>query len=203
MEPILPPKLKQKIKQHRHFSFFGISSAEKSFFIENLALLIDSDMGVSYTLETLEGDAKSSSMRKAIGQMRQALNNGDPFWKAIQAPGIFPSRLITLIKTGEDTGTLSESLKSVDFDMKKDKKFRSKLQSAHIYPTIVILVTIVVALIASATVLPSLTAIFKNSNVPLPFSTKVLIAFGSLMAARGIYITPLVFIFLVLGYYIL
>jgi general secretion pathway protein F len=182
---------------------FGVSSEERNFFVENLSLLLDSELGVTYSLETLKEEAKTWRMRAAIGDMISAVRSGAPFWKALAAPRIFPERLISIVKAGEDAGELSESIRNASAEMEKERKFRSKLRSALMYPGVIFVVAIAVVMIASATVLPKLTVMFKSSKVKLPLSTRILIGFGNVMQKDGIWLVPLVLACIASIYYLL
>ncbi|MEK7184148.1 MAG: type II secretion system F family protein [Patescibacteria group bacterium] len=194
-----------KHKQQR-----GISSierltlgAEKDQFLESFALLITSGMGVLVALEALLADARSSTMKRVIEQMRLDVDAGQSLSTAFEASGILSSDVISLVRIGEEAGRLPENLKVIAIQQQKERQFQSKLVSAMIYPVLVFSVTILVGLVIAWFVLPRLSLVFGQLNIELPFITKLMIGFGQFLGQYGFVAVPATAVALILGMYLI
>lgn len=163
---------------------------ERDYFVENLSMLVASGMGIASALEALRSSVKSWKMKRKTAQIETMVDAGMPLWQAFSETRILPERVITLIRSGEESGKLPEHLNLVTLQQHKEKMFRSRLRSALIYPAIVIFVAIVVGIGSAWLVLPNLVAIFKESNAVLPLNTRILIWLGDFFGQYGSVLMP-------------
>jgi type IV pilus assembly protein PilC len=176
---------------------------ERDYFIENLSLLIASGMGILSALSALKSSVKTRKMKRIINTIESMVESGMPLWKAFDEVGFLSERVISLVRSGEEAGRLPEHLNLVTIQQHKEKVFRSRLRSALLYPGIVFLLAIIVALGSTWVVLPNLISIFKGTNAVLPFSTKILIAVGNFLETSGIIFVPSAILAILLVVYFL
>ncbi|MFA6354855.1 MAG: type II secretion system F family protein [Candidatus Paceibacterota bacterium] len=165
---------------------------ERDYFIENLSLLISSGMGISDALSSLKISVKTRKMKKIIVLIEEMVNSGMPLWKSFEKTKFLPSRVITLVRSGEEAGRLPEHLNLVTIQQHKEKIFESRLSSALLYPGIVLVLAIVIGIGSAWIVLPNLIEIFKQANGVLPLTTRIIIWFGVFLKSYGIIFVPLV-----------
>ncbi|MEI7765149.1 MAG: type II secretion system F family protein [bacterium] len=164
---------------------------EKDYFIENLSLLISSGMGMTNALSAVTLSLKSKSMKKIAEAIEEMVNDGMPLWKALEKTKFLSERIVSLIRSGEEAGRLPEHLNLVTIQQHKEKVFNSRLKSALLYPGIVLILAIVIAIVSAYFVLPRLIVIFQASNGVLPLSTRILIIIGSFLSKWGVIAVPL------------
>jgi type IV pilus assembly protein PilC len=99
---------------------------------------------------------------------------------------------------GEEGGNLAETLRQVGSQMEKSYMLTKKIKGAMMYPSIIIFVMITIAILMMIYVVPGLTNTFKELKVPLPTSTKFIIAVSDFVSHHYI-ITLGGFIGLVVG----
>ena len=99
--------------------------AERNLFVENIAMLIASGIGISSALSALKQETKSRPMKRIIGEIEEDVNSGSAFWRALDKIKIFSPHTISLIKIGEESGRLEENLKVISIQEKKDRECRS------------------------------------------------------------------------------
>jgi type IV pilus assembly protein PilC len=177
-------------------------ASERDQFLENFSLLITSGTGVMVALESLMTDARSSTMRKVIGRIKDDVDAGQPLSTAFESTGILPTQVVSLIRIGESSGRLPENLRVIAVQQQKDRLFQSKLLSAMIYPVLVFTVTILVGLLIAWFVLPKLSTVFSQLNIELPLVTKFMIGLGQFLSVYGIFVIPITIAILILGVYI-
>jgi len=171
--------------------FTGLLEKEKRFFLENLSVLISAGMDLLSALRTLLEETKSRRMKKVIANIISRVEGGEALWRSLQAEGIFPDRVLTLIRFGEESGRMAENLGLVNLQLEKEKMFGSKIRTAMLYPAIVLPFTLLVGIGVAWFTLPRLSDVFSQVNVPLPFFTRVLIDIGNFFKIYGGYVVPI------------
>ena len=84
-------------------------------------------------------------------------------------PKVFPDMYIASVKAGEAAGILSETLlKQVQF-MENRQKLKAKVQSALIYPTILVLLSFFLVIFMVNFILPKILPFFPASASPFRF----------------------------------
>jgi type IV pilus assembly protein PilC len=176
---------------------------ERDYFIENLSLLVSSGMGILGALAALKKSVKSRKMKKITKAVEAMVESGMPLWKAFQETKFLSDRVISLVRSGEEAGRLPEHLNLVTIQQHKEKVFKSRLRSALLYPGIVFVLAIIVALGSTWAILPNLVSMFKDSQVALPFSTRILLFTGNFLESYGIIFVPAVIAFVLILIYLL
>lgn len=171
---------------------------DKEFLIDTLSMLLTSGMTVFTALEAIKSDTKSGRMKESITQIEEDIQAGSPLWKAVQQSGLFSPQVVALIRVGEASGKLSENLIIVLEQQEKDQIFKTKLRSALLYPAIVLVLAVIIALGSAWFVLPKLASVFASLQVDLPWTTRVLISVGTFLESYGIIVIPLL-LFLFIG----
>lgn len=195
-------KASHKKKRVNFFSNIAIGE-EKNFFIENLAMLVNSGVGIAESLGVIRKGLRSQRMKNVISETKEEVEQGMPLWEALDNTGFFSKSIISLIKIGEQSGQLGANLSAIAIQQQKDKISLSRIQSAMAYPILVLSVTFIVAIGIFWFVLPRLTPIFTQLHVKLPAITKFFIGFSSFLVNYGLIFLPIFFIFIiVIGYFI-
>ncbi|MDO8493391.1 MAG: type II secretion system F family protein, partial [bacterium] len=163
---------------------------EKEYFIDNFATLVSSGIGVLTALESVKLEIHSKRLKKVVDAMKDDIEEGTPIWLAFEKSGILPKNVIALVKIGEQTGRLSENLKIIAIQQKKDRSFRSKIRSGMMYPGFVLGLTLVVGLVVAWFIIPRLANVFAGLHIDLPLITRVLIATGAFLGQYGYIAVP-------------
>jgi len=172
------------------FSGFGLGE-EKEYFIENLSLLIASGMNVGAGLESLAVEVRSFRMKRAVEGISSDIGAGEPLWRALDKSRIFNHSIISLIKIGEESGRLTENLRLISRQQQKERVFRSRVRSAMMYPIIVLFLTVVVGAGIAWFILPRLSIVFGELDIPLPWITRGLIFSGAFLGKYGSVVMPI------------
>lgn len=174
--------------------YLGISK-RKEYLIQSLSFLISSGMPISDSLMAIETELPKGFFRNLIEKIRQNIEDGMSLSAALDETGIFNSHAISLIKSGEESGTLGQNLHVIAEQDAKNRVFKSRLQSALLYPIIVISVTFIVGLGVAWFILPKLAVVFTQLKVNLPTVTKIFISFGQFLSTHGATAVPLFIVF--------
>lgn len=169
----------------------GVSFSEKFFFTKNLAVMLKSGIPISEVFGTLEEQAKSGTFKKILKKVKEDVSRGQSLEKGLSPyPKVFDQFYLSLIKVGERSGTLEESLIYLIDQMQKEKELRQKVQGAMLYPLIVLFATGAIGFVLAFFILPQIIDLFESLNVELPITTKILIFVARLFKDRGLVIIP-------------
>lgn len=175
----------QKKRREISLSFFGPSLAEKMFFTRNLQVMISAGLPLPRALETLASQSKNLKFKKAILSIREEVLRGKSFSDAlIRFPAIFSSLFQNMIKVGEESGTMEEVLKTLTLQLERENDLKSKVKGAMIYPAVIISAMIGIGVLMLVTVVPKLNETFKELNVELPLTTRMVIDFADFLTQK-------------------
>jgi len=143
-------------------------------FARQLSYLIKAQTPLDEAIQSLSETTQNFFFRDVLIQIYNDLISGVPFSKSLERfPEIFDAYFVGMIKIGETVGTLDETLIYLSKHLENQIKFRNKALQALIYPAIVFAMFIVVMLILFYFVIPQITKMFVENNIPLPTITKI------------------------------
>lgn len=127
-----------------------------SRFTHNLAMLYRSGITVLRGLEICRDLVGNSAISHAIEQVRRGVLEGTPLNRCLSQHDVFPSTLVTMIATGESSGSLDFALQSVSDYYNKIIPRRIKIVFAIFDPVMMVSLIAVVGVVALSVVLPIL-----------------------------------------------
>ena len=116
---------KKKFKRNLEI-YLGLSHGKESI-IESLSFLVSSGMPIADSLKAIEAELPNGFMKKIIGEAKENVENGSSLSNAFLETGVFSAHSISLIKSGEDSGTLAQNLHVIAEQDAKNKVFKSRL----------------------------------------------------------------------------
>lgn len=165
-----------------------ISLSQKIFFVQQLGVMIKAGISLSVALKTLSKQTNSKSFGIILNDLQQGVEKGNLLSKGLEKyQKIFGELFINMVKAGEASGKLEDVLKQLFVQMKKDHEIIAKVKSAMIYPAIVIIMMLVIGTLMMVYVVPTITGVFTEMEVDLPFATRALIAISNFTLAYGLY----------------
>lgn len=171
--------------------FNRVSFSEKFFFTKNLAVMLRSGISISEIIETLSTQAKSGTFKKVLFQVGEDVTRGRSLERALgKHPNLFDQFYLSLIRVGEESGTLEESLFYLIDQMEKEQELRKKVQGAMLYPAIVLMATGGIGLVLAIFVLPQIIGLFESLKVDLPITTVILISVSRFIRDWGLVALP-------------
>ncbi len=154
-----------------------VSLVEKMLFSQHLSVMIKAGLSLNQALEVLANQTKNPKLKKIINQVENDVRSGQSFSSALSKyPKIFNNLYVSIVKVGETAGNLDEVLEKLAEQMRKDHELISRVKGAMMYPAVIIVAMIGIGIIMMITVVPKLTAIFKDFEMDLPLTTRIVIA---------------------------
>lgn len=171
--------------------FTRLKDKDLLFFYEKLWWFIKAQVNISLWLQILYMQSKSLAVKNLSKSIIDWIKSWKKISEVMASFKEIPKRDIALIKVGEEVGWFEyvfDSLKEYYQDTIYRKK---KIKSMMIYPTITILVWILVLIAMLIYVFPKFVEIFKQFNAPLPFITQFFISLSDILRNYYIYLITL------------
>jgi general secretion pathway protein F len=162
----------------------ALSSAQLAQLTRGLASLLEAGLTVEQAFNALIEQAESERVRQVLAALRGEVLAGNTIARALAAfPNVFSELYRTLVAAGETSGQLPRVLSKLADYLEDRQQLRSRLTLALIYPTIVLLVALVVVGALLVWVLPQVVQVFQHAHAQLPILTRALIAFSAFLKA--------------------
>lgn len=155
---------------------FQVSSNDILLFTENFRNLLESGITITIALEILSEQEKNKDFSNIILKIRNSILSGCNLYTSfLEFNHIFGNGYLNLLAIGEETGSLTENLEKICENLILEKKIKSKIKEALFYPIIVLCFTILLIFFMLIYVFPNFLQLFQDSNIELPFFTKILL----------------------------
>ncbi|MBI2098660.1 MAG: type II secretion system F family protein [Candidatus Wildermuthbacteria bacterium] len=179
----------------------SVSLADKLLFTRNLQVMVAAGVPLPRALDILSVQTESKSFRKVLLEIKKEVVEGKNLSESMgNYPAIFSELFTNMIKVGEGSGTLEQVLQQLTLQLERSHELRSKILGALLYPSVVIAAMLGVGTLMLIVVIPQLAATFADLNVPLPLTTRVVIAFGTFLSKFWYIAFPAFFGSLVLAF---
>lgn len=150
---------------------------DKVVFLRQFATIIKAGVTVSDALEILtDQEEKNKYFKQVIMDMAINLREGQTLSQAFENQSkIFSPMIIHMIRAGEGSGRLEESLEHLATYYERMHKSRQKLSTAMVYPAFVFVMSIGVVFFLLTTIIPMFRTMFKSLHTQLPLITRVIL----------------------------
>ncbi len=155
-----------------------VDQRELAVFSRQFATLVASGMPMLRTLHTLEEQCQDERIRDAVAGVRADVEAGSTLEQAMaRHPEVFDKLFLAMVRAGEESGRLEDSLDRIAFQVEKADALRRQVKSAMMYPILVFGFAAVVLLAVVTFVIPVFVGIFEEigeenpgeaSSLPLP-----------------------------------
>ena len=178
---------------------FGVSLTEKIFFTRNLRVMIKAGLSLPRALETFTLQVKNQKFKKALLNIREEVVKGKNFSETLtKHPAIFSELFQSMVRVGEESGTLEDVLKVLSQQMEREYELKSKIKGAMIYPAVIILAMLGIGILMLVVVVPKLAETFKELNIELPMTTRLVIGLANFLVEKWYLAIIILFLFLFL-----
>jgi type II secretory pathway component PulF len=155
-------------------------------FTRQLAIMLNAGLTLIDCFNILEKQIKKPGLLSLMQNINKDIMSGNTFSSALQKyPQYFPGLYVSLVKSGEASGKLSDILLKLAENLEKEREFRSKIKSALAYPVIVVIGMILVMFVMITFVIPKLLNMYEDFDVELPVTTQILITISDVSRSSG------------------
>lgn len=161
---------------HMPTFFGGVKMHDRIIFARNLGGMLEAGLALSRALTVMERQSRNKTLKAIFAGLNSSISQGKTFHQALEDyPKVFNTLFTSMVRAGEESGNLANSLREVADQMEKTYLIQKKVKSALVYPGIIICLMIAIGILMMIFVVPRLTATFKELHTELPTSTKIVI----------------------------
>lgn len=147
-----------------------------------LSTMISAGLVLSEALDILVEQQTNKTFKGVLSDVASDVKGGMDFASALEKhEQVFPQLYSKLVRAGQASGKLDTILNELATNLEKEREFRSKVRGAMIYPLVVCVMMIGVMMVMVFFVMPRLLGLYKESNIELPFVTKVMLGIAGFM----------------------
>ncbi len=148
----------------------------------NLGSMLTAGLTISRALNVVERQSSNPRLKGVVKRVVERINQGDPFYETLKEfPEVFDDLYIAMVRAGEESGNLAQSLQTLAIQMERSSTLMKKVKGAMIYPTIVLIVMVIIGVLMMIYVMPQITGVFKGMNKDLPATTTFLIGMSDFL----------------------
>ena len=166
-----------------------VNTFDLALLLQQLAILIQSGLALEESLRVTIEQAETDRQRRMVQSWRSEITEGRSFSDALnRSPYKIPESVIAAVGVGEESGHLHEILKRLAEDIETSTENRKTLARALIYPSALLVTSLIVVVIMMIWVVPKITIIFASSGQELPLVTRVVMGMSHFTTNYAIYI---------------
>jgi len=155
-------------------------------FTRDLANLIGAGLPLDRAFELLVSLADTGPMAALLQDLRDRVRGGKSLSQAlIEHPKQFDRLFVNMVRAGEASGTLGPVLERISEFQERSAELRSSVQSALMYPMVLVGVAVVAVFTMIFFVVPKFEATFRQFGKALPPATENLLALSHWMKDDG------------------
>ena len=173
-------------------SFKHVSNKEIVILSRQIATLFQAQVSALRVFRLLAAEVDNKYLAEIMTQVADDLQGGAPISKALaRHPKAFTAFYVNMVRSGEESGKLSETFGYLADYLDRTYEVLSKAQNAFIYPAFVVGVFVIVMILMLTLVIPNITAILTSSGTAIPIYTQIVIDLSNLLIHYGIYLAIL------------
>jgi type II secretory pathway component PulF len=159
-----------------------VSNKDRMFFIEQLALMLETGSDLHTSLNVLAQQADNAELAHIVTAMRDDISEGKTFSTAMaKHPQVFSKTYISLIAASESGGYINRILEHLLVMEKQRDELRNTLISAMSYPAFLLLFSLGMVVFILAVVFPKFGKLFASIHDQLPITTIYLMRLSKLI----------------------
>lgn len=168
-------------------------------FSRQFSVMVGASVPVVESLKVLSKQIVKPKLRKIIAEISDEVDSGGSLSAALaKRPKLFSNFYVSVVKSGEQSGKLDESLNYIADEMEKDYDMNSKIRGAMIYPIFVVAMMLGIGILMMMFIVPKLTQIVVETGGELPQTTQIMIGISDFLLAYWWALLIVIFILVVL-----
>lgn len=161
----------------REFRLQRVTVRHRAIFARQLATMIEAGIPILQGVRILSQQTESSRLADILREVGYEIEGGAALSAALEKyPRVFSEFFVSMVRSGEASGRVARALHVLADHEEREAELLRKVRAALVYPIFVISAMMVITVLMAVFVLPQLVDLFRESEVPLPLPTRMLIA---------------------------
>lgn len=151
-------------------------------YLRQFATLLKAGVTIVDATRILAEQTESKALKKSLLRIEEQLRSGQSLSVAMANDSkIFPPLVINMIRAGEASGSIDETLERLADHFEKVHRTRQKIVSALAYPIVVGIIAVIVVIFLLVGVVPTFVSMFADFGAELPSITKFVLRASEVM----------------------
>jgi len=171
-------------KGWKNISFFNrIKAQEVVIMSRQISTLFAAKVSVVETFRLLSTESENPLVCQMLSEIMDDIKGGVSISSAMSRhPTLFSDFYVSMVKSGEESGKLSETFEYLATYLDRSYALTSKARNALVYPAFVVISFLIVMTIMIVFVIPQLGEILKDTGQELPIYTKLILGFSNFIS---------------------
>ena len=123
-------------------------------FMRTLSTMLSAGIPISQTFDVAIAASGNIRYRRGLEAVRKRMVTGDGFSEPLEATGLFAPMMIRMVRVGEETGTLDNSLEQIADFLSEEMDYKTRNMIALMEPALIIAVGAAVGFVAVSVIMP-------------------------------------------------
>ena len=175
--------------------FARVTLKDIASFTRQLSTMMTAGLALTDSLSLLKNQSENNvALYEILNYCLEQVRGGQPLGKSLEKyANVFGEAYIASIEAGEEAGVLEDILKKLAGNMEDQNEFNGKVKGAMIYPLIVVIGMVIVAVIMMVFVVPKLMGLYGDFGGKLPGVTVALMDISAFVSKWWFLFPVLVF----------
>tara|TARA_B100000427_G_scaffold326323_1_gene334736 strand:- start:1333 stop:2580 length:1248 start_codon:yes stop_codon:yes gene_type:complete len=153
------------------------------FFTRQLSTMFAAGLTIEKSLFFLAEEEKNKKFKNILQDIELNIKRGLQLSDCLEKhPGVFNNLYISLVRAGEVSGKLAETLEELALYLESVEETQRKVKSAMYYPIFIIGFLIVMLLVTFTFIIPEFEAVYRQmGQEELPFYTEIMLWIAAIM----------------------
>ena len=168
------------------------------FFTRQLATMFASGLTIERSLFFLQQEEKNKKFKKILNDIESNIRKGLLLSDALERhPGVFFNLYIALVRAGEVSGKLAETLEELSAYIETIEDTQRKVKSAMYYPVFIIVFLFFMMFVTFTFIIPQFKSVYDQLGSDLPYYTVLLVNISEWFQSNFLAVSFVIFIGLI------
>lgn len=165
--------------KYKNLFLGGISVSEKAALCRFLATMLRAGLPLPDAIDIIRQETQSKKLEQVLFDTSFHIRKGETLSSVLSKYKTdFDSVFLTMVKAGEESGTLEKSFDYLAKQLLATYELSQKVKSSMMYPLVILAAMVANASIMLGFVLPKMSEVFLSLNVEIPTVTRYVLRFG-------------------------
>jgi type IV pilus assembly protein PilC len=163
----------------------AVKPVSVALFARQLSTMIAAGLPLVRSLRSIARDHEDKKLGLILGAVADDVQKGDALSTALaRHPGAFGEVFVSLVNTGEVSGTLERIMDQTAGYLERAENLRLKVEAALRYPIFVLSFAALILLAMILKIIPMFASIYERFKVPLPIPTRILLGISDFVVGN-------------------
>ena len=159
------------------------------FFTRQLSTMFSAGLTLEKSIFFLSQEEKNKKFKKILADLDQNIKRGMLLSDTLERhPGVFTNLFISMVRAGEVSGKLSETLEELALYLETVEETQRKVKSAMYYPVFIIGFLVITLFLTFTYLIPSFSDVYDQLGSELPYYTVLMVNIGEWLQANVFFV---------------